>query len=67
MEVAQQTIKELTGAALDDSVRIIRGAFGKVAGELGITLENAPGFPAFITIAKHQIYAPRCTKFRTHI
>jgi N-acetylglutamate synthase-like GNAT family acetyltransferase len=49
MEVAQKTIKELTGASLDDSLQIIRSAFGKVAGELGITLENAPRFPAFIT------------------
>jgi N-acetylglutamate synthase-like GNAT family acetyltransferase len=49
MEVAQKTIKEITGASLDDSLRIIRSAFGKVAGELGITMENAPRFPAFIT------------------
>jgi N-acetylglutamate synthase-like GNAT family acetyltransferase len=52
MEVAQKTIKELTGAALDDSVQIIRSAFGKVAGELGITLENAPRFPAFTTLER---------------
>jgi len=52
MGVAQQTIKELTDVSLDDSIRIIRSAFGKVAGELGITLENAPVFPAFVTREK---------------
>ena len=49
MEVAQKTIRELCGESPDDSLQIIRSAFGKVAGELGITEENAPMFPAFIT------------------
>jgi len=52
MEVASRTIKELTGVSLEKSAAIIRSAFGKVAAELGITVENAPMFPAFITLER---------------
>jgi N-acetylglutamate synthase-like GNAT family acetyltransferase len=50
--IAPKTIKEITSASLADSVQIVRSAFGRVAGELGITLENAPRFPAFVTIER---------------
>jgi ribosomal protein S18 acetylase RimI-like enzyme len=50
MKVAAGTIRELTGLSLEPSVAIIRRAFGKVAPGLGITQENAPMFPAFVTI-----------------
>ena len=52
MEVAAKTIRKLTGVSLEKSVAIIRSAFGKVADELGITVENAPMFPAFITLER---------------
>ncbi len=52
MEVAAKTIRELAGVSLEKSVAIIRSAFGKVADELGITIENAPMFPAFITLER---------------
>ena len=52
MEVASRTMRELTGGSLKKSVAIIRSAFGKVAAELGITVENAPMFPAFITLER---------------
>jgi N-acetylglutamate synthase-like GNAT family acetyltransferase len=50
--IAQKTIIDITSASLEDSVRIIRSAFGEVASELGITLENAARFPAFITLER---------------
>lgn len=52
MKVSKKQIKALTGASLGKSLEIIRSAFRKVAGELGITVENAPMFPAFITLAR---------------
>ena len=52
MEVAARMIRELNGVSLEKSVAIIRSAFGKVADELGITIENVPMFPAFITIER---------------
>ncbi len=52
MEVAAKTIRKLTGVSLGKSLTIIRSAFGKVADELGITIENAPMFPAFITLER---------------
>jgi diamine N-acetyltransferase len=52
MEIAGNIIKPLDGASLEKSVTIIRTAFGKVAGGLGITEENAPMFPAFITLER---------------
>jgi GNAT superfamily N-acetyltransferase len=48
----QRHIKDLTGTSLEKSVAVIRRAFGKVAEEMGITYENAPLFPAFITIER---------------
>ena len=44
-------IREITDASLKKSVSIIREAFGAVIGELGITEENCPRFPAFTTVA----------------
>jgi GNAT superfamily N-acetyltransferase len=45
-------VAELDGVSLEDSVWIIRSAFGRVARELGINYENTPRFPAFITIER---------------
>ena len=44
-------ILEITDASLVSSVDIISKAFGAVIGELGITEENCPRFPAFTTVA----------------
>jgi GNAT superfamily N-acetyltransferase len=44
-------IREITDASLDESVDIIRKAFGAVTGELGITEENCPRFPAYTNVA----------------
>ncbi len=52
MEIAGKTIRELVDTPLDDSVRIVRSAFGKVADELGITEECTPGFPAFVNLER---------------
>lgn len=52
MKVAQKTVKPLANASLEKSLTIIRSAFGKVAGELGITVENAPMFTAFTTLGR---------------
>lgn len=52
MEVAAKTIRELTGVSLEKGVAIIRSAFGRVASELGITQDNAPMFPAFMTLER---------------
>ncbi|MGD0794505.1 MAG: GNAT family N-acetyltransferase [Dehalococcoidales bacterium] len=52
MEVAEKKIIDLASGSLEQSAAIIRSAFGKVAGELGITFENAPLFPAFITLER---------------
>lgn len=43
-------IREITDASLERSVAIIRKAFGAVTGELGITEENCPRFPAYDTV-----------------
>lgn len=52
MEAAGKTIKGLLDMPLDDSLRIIRSAFGKVADRFGITEEITPRFPAFITLER---------------
>ena len=52
MVTLERSIIEITHDALDVSVDIIRRAFGTVADEIGITLENCPAFPAFITVEK---------------
>ena len=52
MKNAPKIIKPLAGASLGNSLVIIRSAFGKVAEELNITVENAPMFTAFTTLAK---------------
>jgi GNAT superfamily N-acetyltransferase len=44
-------IREITDTPLETSADIIRKAFGTVTGELGITEENCPRFPAYNTIA----------------
>ena len=44
-------IREINGEALDNSIAIIRKAFGTVTKELGITEENSPRFPAYNTVA----------------
>ena len=45
-------IREITGDSLETSADIIREAFGTVTGELGITEENCPRFPAYTTVAR---------------
>jgi ribosomal protein S18 acetylase RimI-like enzyme len=45
----EKKIREITGDNLDESVQIIRRAFGTVAVELGLTKKNCPDHPAFIT------------------
>jgi ribosomal protein S18 acetylase RimI-like enzyme len=47
-----QPIRQVT--ALENCARIIRESFFTVAGELGLTPENAPTNPAFITTEKLQ-------------
>jgi ribosomal protein S18 acetylase RimI-like enzyme len=42
-------IIEITGEEMDNSVNIIRRAFGTVAAEFSLTTENCPNHPAFIT------------------
>ncbi len=51
MNASQATIGEVDDeGALDSSVRVIRDSFGTVAEELGLTTENCPTHPSFITI-----------------
>ncbi len=52
MVTLERTILEITYDALDASVDIIRRSFGTVADEMGLTLENCPAYPAFITLEK---------------
>jgi diamine N-acetyltransferase len=42
-------IREITDDDLDESVEIIRRAFGTVAADLGLTKQNCPTHPSFIT------------------
>ena len=50
MENQKPEIRELDNDTLDESVQIIRQAFGAVTGELGITEENSPRFSAYTTV-----------------
>jgi len=52
MTIVQNTIREITGDSLEPSADIIRKAFGAVTGELGITEENCPRFPAYTTVER---------------
>ena len=52
MGTLERTILEITDNALDTSVEIIQRAFGTVADEMGLTVENCPVYPAFTTIEK---------------
>jgi GNAT superfamily N-acetyltransferase len=45
-------IREITGDSLEASTDIIRQAFGAATGELGITEENCPRFPAYTTVER---------------
>jgi len=45
-------IREIIGDSLETSADIIRKAFGAVTGELGITEENCPRFPAYTTVER---------------
>lgn len=56
-------IREISDAAIDESVDIIRTAFGAVTGELGITEENCPRFPAYTNIARLNEMRDRGAKF----
>jgi GNAT superfamily N-acetyltransferase len=46
----RKTIRIITNEPLEPSVDIIRKSFAAVAGEMGITEQNAPRFTAFITL-----------------
>jgi ribosomal protein S18 acetylase RimI-like enzyme len=48
----EKTIKEITREALENSVAIIRRAFGTVAAEMGLTEETTPFFPAYTTTTR---------------
>jgi GNAT superfamily N-acetyltransferase len=56
-------ILEITGDALDESAEIIRQAFGAVTGELGITEENCPRFPAYTTVERCDEMRERGARF----
>jgi hypothetical protein len=45
----RKTIREVTAESLEKNAGIIRKAFGTVAAELGLTVENCPAYPAFTT------------------
>jgi hypothetical protein len=49
MKAAKPIVKDVSGAMLENNAAIIRQAFGTVADELGLTVENCPRFPAFAT------------------
>jgi ribosomal protein S18 acetylase RimI-like enzyme len=52
LAVGNNKIREVTDGKLDTSVEIIRRAFGTVAEEMGLTIENCPVYPAFTTIER---------------
>jgi diamine N-acetyltransferase len=52
MKKNQKQIRDITGMPLENSVAIIRRAFGEVAEAMGITEQNAPRYTAFITKEK---------------
>ena len=56
-------IREITGDSLETSADIIREAFGTVTGELGITEENCPRFPAYHTVTRCNEMRDRGAKF----
>jgi GNAT superfamily N-acetyltransferase len=56
-------IREISGASLETSVAIIREAFVAVTGELGITEENCPRFPAYTTVVDLNEKRDRGAKF----
>jgi ribosomal protein S18 acetylase RimI-like enzyme len=45
----RKTIREVTAESLEKNAGIIRKAFGTVAAELGLTVENCPAYLAFTT------------------
>lgn len=49
MKNAKPVIKDISGATLENNAAIVRQAFGTVADELGLNVENCPRFPAFAT------------------
>lgn len=63
MAIVQNTIREIIGDSLETSADIIRKAFGAVTGELGITEENCPRFPAYTTAARLTEMRDRGAKF----
>jgi diamine N-acetyltransferase len=52
VEKDTREIRVITNDPLESSVAIIRRAFGTVAEEMGLTEENAPTHPAFITVSR---------------
>lgn len=55
MESAKQVINEIgNDQALMESVRVIRNSFRTVALEFGLTIENCPTHPSFVTIQQLQ-------------
>ena len=56
-------IREITDDSLETSADIIRKAFGAVTGELGITGENCPRFPAYTTVERLTEMRGRGVKF----
>jgi ribosomal protein S18 acetylase RimI-like enzyme len=63
LSVKNYKIKEITDGKLDESVAIIRAAFGTVAKEKGYTEATTPRYPAFITAATLKILQDRGAKF----
>jgi ribosomal protein S18 acetylase RimI-like enzyme len=52
MNETNTSIKEITDGSLEKSVEIIQRSFQTVADEMGLTRENCPVYPAFITLEK---------------
>ena len=59
----QYLVQPIDDGSLEPSAEIIRKAFGAVIGELRITEENCPRFPAFTTVADLNEKRDRGAKF----
>ena len=63
MKTIERVIKEVTDGNMDDSIAVVRDSFRTVADDLGITRENCPRHPSFITTAQLQNLRAKGVKF----
>ena len=63
MNEIELKIKEITGGNLENNVEIIRRSFQTVADELGLTRENCPAHPSFISLEQLNMLKTKGLKF----